>query len=818
MNPIHLRPCAVTLACLATFSSPVWAANSGGNFGTACGATLYIGVCATTGDATGGQIALDTDPGAITEGGNAEYDTGFGNTVTVSGSDTFSSFIFGGNGDKAHSNTITIGGAVSLTNMVTAGSGQSEAFNNHLIVGGTATFSDYLFGGDSGAGSAHGNTVLIRDHAIGNATFIFGGSAWHDAIGNTVSILDSATVTAIIRSGDSEHGDASGNRLIFSGNSNTTLPDPGGFGGYSDAGNANGNTVLVSDNARTLGSLTGGRAGGNGDANGNTILITGHAAVDSDLTGGSAGVNGNAIGNHIILSGNSVIAADTLITAGSALTGDAIGNTVSILDKAWITTGKVYAGQSQHGTVQGNRIILAGTPILNNVELFGGYSLVADPNVLIRDNTLEVRSAGLTAKNVAAFDTYQFLLPKDVSATTPMLTIGGGAATDLDAARAAIDVAGDTGVLATGTQATLLSNAAGLNSTTYSATPTRITGHQGFALDYQFDVVNDGTALTATVQGADASEASKAPVEGRASMLALANQGTDLAAGLGMNRARSAAAPGGWTAFGAVAGGHSRYESGSHVTVDGVSLMAGVARRFAPGAGELTVGPFIEAGYGSHDSHNDFSGQSVRGSGNSHYVGAGVLAHYDFDRATPDLGAYAEASLRAGRLDSDWRSNDLKGANGQSASYDSDATYVGAHLGAGWRLPIGERSSADLYAQYFWTHLGGDSADVAGAPYDFKATDSSRTRLGARFIHAYSDQTRVWAGAAWEHEFDGVARATVYGFDTPSPSLKGDTGVFELGLGITPTRNQALSIDVGLQAYVGRREGFGGAAAVKYAF
>ncbi|WP_322997864.1 autotransporter outer membrane beta-barrel domain-containing protein [Castellaniella sp.] len=765
MTSIRLRPCAAALACLATSASPAWAANSGGSTGTACGTTTYIGACATQGDATGGRITLDTDPGAITEGGNAINGTAYGNIVTVGGSNTFPQIIFGGHGYQAHSNTITIGDNSNLT-------------------------ASKLYGGYSIGGSASGNAIAIQGNAHVGST-LYGGYS-------------------------KVKGDASGNQLTFSGNSDTTLSNPGGFGGYSQDGNANGNTILVTDQARTLGFLTGGMANTNGNANGNIILITGHASIASSLTGGNVVMSGNAIGNHIILSGNIVFSAPT-ITAGSTQDGNAMNNTVSILDKAWIASGKIYAGQSQHGTVQGNRIILAGTPNLSNAELFGGYSIVGAP-IVIRDNTLEVRSAGLTAKSVAAFDTYQFLLPKGVSATTTMLTIGGGAATDLGSAGTLIDVANDAGILATGTQATLLSNAAGLSSSTYSATPTQVIGHQGFALDYQFDVVNDGTALIATVQGANASAASKAPVESRASTLALANQGADLAAGLGMSRARSAAASGDWAAFGAIAGGHSRYESGSHVTVDGVSLMAGVARRFAPGTGELTVGPFIEAGYGSHDSDNDFSGQSVRGSGNSHYVGAGVLAHYDFDRATPDLGAYAEASLRAGRLDSDWRSNDLAGANGQSASYDGNATYIGAHLGAGWRLPLGERSSADLYAQYFWTRLGSDSADVAGAPYDFKATDSSRTRLGARFIHAYSDQTRVWAGAAWEHEFDSVARATVYGFDTPSPSLKGDTGVFELGVTLTPTSRKALSIDIGLQAYIGQRQGVGGGAALKYAF
>ena len=762
MKSIRLRPCAVTLACLAAFSSPVWAANSGGSTGTACG-TDYIGVCATTGDAAGGRVFIDTDPGVLyVRGGYSLQGDALNNQVTINGSGIPSAFYVYG-GYSAHGsvsgNTLLVTDSPGLNATLTGGSTDASvnghAVDNRIILSGNSTISAiYIRGGYAQNGDAIGNLISILDNAqvINNSPLYGGHAPAGKANGNIVSIQDHAQIDGVIRGGVSK-GDASGNQIVFGGYSVSTLTS-NSHGGYSVDGNASGNTILITD----------------------------HAQVDGLLTGGLAQKNGNVIGNHITLSGNSVTTAT--IMASDATFGDAIGNTVSILDNATVT-GKVFAGSSQTGALRDNRIILAGTPDLSNAELLGGYSPLATAP---RDNnTLDVRSAGLTAKRVDLFDTYQFLLPKGVSAATPMLTIGGGTLTDIQDARVAIDVAGDAGVLTTGTQATLLSNATGLTSTTYSATPTRITGHQGFALDYQFDVVNDGTALTATVQGADASEASKAPVEGRASLLALANQGADLAAGLGMNRARGAAAPGDWTAFGAVAGGHSRYESGSHVTVDGVSLMAGAARRFASGAGSLTVGPFIEAGYGSHDSDNNFSGQSVRGGGNSHYVGAGVLAHYDFDRATPDLGAYVEASLRAGRLDSDWRSKDLTGANGQSASYDSKAAYVGAHLGAGYRLPIGERSSADLYAQYFWSHLDSDSADVAGAPYDFKATDSSRTRLGARFIHAYGDQTRVWAGAAWEHEFDGVARATVYGFDTPSPSLKGDTRLFELGLTLAPS-------------------------------
>jgi outer membrane autotransporter protein len=79
-------------------------------------------------------------------------------------------------------------------------------------------------------------------------------------------------------------------------------------------------------------------------------------------------------------------------------------------------------------------------------------------------------------------------------------------------------------------------------------------------------------------------------------------------------------------------------------------------------------------------------------------------------------------------------------------------------------------------------------------------------------------RARVYLGAAWEHEFDGRARATAYGFETPSPSLRGDTGLFELGLELATKKARAMTINVGLQGYTGKRQGVGGSAQLRYAF
>lgn len=54
----------------------------------------------------------------------------------------------------------------------------------------------------------------------------------------------------------------------------------------------------------------------------------------------------------------------------------------------------------------------------------------------------------------------------------------------------------------------------------------------------------------------------------------------------------------------------------------------------------------------------------------------------------------------------------------------------------------------------------------------------------------------------------GAAHATVYGLSTTALSLKGSTGIFELGVSLQPqAKKSALTLDVGLQGYTGKREG-----------
>ncbi|WP_367614141.1 autotransporter outer membrane beta-barrel domain-containing protein [Pseudodesulfovibrio alkaliphilus] len=353
------------------------------------------------------------------------------------------------------------------------------------------------------------------------------------------------------------------------------------------------------------------------------------------------------------------------------------------------------------------------------------------------------------------------------------------------------------------------------------------TGMQGVTLVYNFDLTVENNKLLATVSpaGAAVNEQSKALSEGFVSGLGMVTQGADVVAGQGMDSAVSAAkagvagGAGAPVGFGAVSGGSMRYNSGSHVDINSVSLMAGLAWGADSSLGRLTGGPFVEFGRGSYNTYNSFSAAaSVKGDGSTRYVGGGVLGRVDLANAGPG-NFYVEASGRAGGLENEYDSYDLRDAAGRSAEYDSSSTYYGWHLGTGYVWSMAENTSLDLYGKYFWTRQEGDSVTLStGDNIRFKDVDSSRVRLGSRLSHAVSEHITPYIGAAYEHEFDGMARATTNGLAMDVPSMRGDTGTCELGLVSAPWASVPLSLDLGLQGYVGKREGVTGSLKFTYEF
>jgi outer membrane autotransporter protein len=183
-------------------------------------------------------------------------------------------------------------------------------------------------------------------------------------------------------------------------------------------------------------------------------------------------------------------------------------------------------------------------------------------------------------------------------------------------------------------------------------------------------------------------------------------------------------------------------------------------------------------------------------------------------------GFYVDASARMGRAHTDFNSSDIK-YNQWEADFDTASLYYGLHGGLGYILAMpgtGGKGTLDLSAKVLWTHQNSDSLTVYQDRVKFKGADSIRTRLGGRFAYEASDAISPYVGAYWEHEFDGKQRASVNGTSIDAPDLKGDTAMAEFGFSLRPSETLPLTFDLGLQGYLGKREGVTGSIQIKWEF
>lgn len=322
--------------------------------------------------------------------------------------------------------------------------------------------------------------------------------------------------------------------------------------------------------------------------------------------------------------------------------------------------------------------------------------------------------------------------------------------------------------------------------------------------------------LIATVSGALATDEASAINTGMLGGLAFNLQGADLIAREGMEAAiRSAHLDNNHAVFAALT--RSSLDYGA-VDVDGTNMLAGLAWRSTTGAGSMTYGVFAEHGDGSYDTYANINGTSLHGEGDTDYTGGGILARMDFDGSENGHG-YLEASGRVGNADTDYTNSGLRDAYGRAASYSTDGTYYGAHIGAGYVQKLDEKSSIDWYGKLLWARLEGGSADLStGEHLTFDDADSLRLRIGGRWNYTASDFVNYYAGLGYEYEFDGEANGFTNGLALGDEDLTGGSGVAELGISFKPSKNSPFSLELNLAGFTGEREGFRGGVEAVYMF
>lgn len=330
------------------------------------------------------------------------------------------------------------------------------------------------------------------------------------------------------------------------------------------------------------------------------------------------------------------------------------------------------------------------------------------------------------------------------------------------------------------------------------------------------EVASNGSKLIATLGSTLATDEASVLNASMLGGLAFNLQGADLIAREGMEAAvRSAQLDNNHAVFAALT--RSSLDYGT-VDVDGTNMLAGLAWRSTTGAGSLTYGVFAEHGDGSYDTYANINGTNLHGEGDTDYTGGGILARMDFNGSANGHG-YLEASGRVGNADTDYTNSGLRDAYGRAASYSTDGTYYGAHIGAGYVQKLDEKSSIDWYGKLLWARLEGGSADLStGEHLTFDDADSLRLRIGGRWNYAASDFVNYYAGLGYEYEFDGEASGFTNGLALGDEDLTGGSGVAELGISFKPSKNSPFSLELNLAGFTGEREGFRGGVEAVYTF
>src|SRR5699024_6647518 len=208
-------------------------------------------------------------------------------------------------------------------------------------------------------------------------------------------------------------------------------------------------------------------------------------------------------------------------------------------------------------------------------------------------------------------------------------------------------------------------------------------------------------------------------------------------------------------------GNHSHYDTGSYMRLNGVNFLLGLARRFTSDTTATTTSGFVEAGDGGYSTYNRFNTGRFRASDNRHYYGVAAPVRHEWLRG--DLtGLYVQAALHVGHVQGDWHSHDMYNSGGK-VSYETSSTYYGLHAGLGYKMTLDDDLWLIIYNKYYWTYIGSDHATLAGDRFHFKSVNSNLNQLGARLGKKLTGGLDGYVGAAWNHEFSGTARATVYG-------------------------------------------------------
>ncbi len=644
---------------------------------------------------------------------------------------------------------------------------------------------------------------------------------------NNTFIFNNGKATEYVYTASSERGKAYNNKLIINGGK---LYDAmAGFSNYSDAHD---NYVLVTGGiiedavfGANISGVDTNRAYNNTvEVQGGTIENVVGAATYAVGSGG-----GDIYNNKVLITGGTI---NGYVAGGeNANKKSAYSNTVEI--KGGEFKKNIFGGIIDNAAGQvatNNTVIIDGSDstkniiFSNDIILYGGYSNAnAD---IFTGNTLIIKNKkGISIKDVKNFEFLNFYLPENIAKDDTVLTLSATDETDLSRSKIGVAMSsggiklnlGDEIKLIEKTNGTIKAPSDLTNTLDGQARTQKVVSGVSKIYTFSLSAPNepnnqDVKKIVARVSEVEDNEKQKNIAETSAMMGAMVNEGAEMASSSGMKNASSATMSNGGESsnFGALGGQNVRLNSGSHVDVKGLSFIAGVSKQANDA---FMYGAFVEAGFGNYDSYNDFGAVgSAHGWGDNKYYGGGFLGKFDMIK-----NYYLEASVRAGRVYSDYKSSDINPS--QNAEFESSRIYWGGHIGFGKIFELNSVSNLDIYTKFFVTRLGSDEIEVIGEKIKYYNSNSIRARLGSRYSYYLDDNFEIYGGAAFEREFNSDAKATnlTQNQDLVSPTLRGNTAIGEFGFKFK-TPFKPLTLDLNLQGLTGKREGVTGGINAEFKF
>ena len=673
----------------------------------------------------------------------------------------------------------------------------------------------------------------LNDEEMDTVTVIGGGSVYHGlATQNQVQIKN--VVIEDVYGGLSHHGSANHNSVYVGEGVKAAKFDSRYYGlivgglvnstdkkVYQNVERTNDNSVVINTQSNVdflgaaIGAIVRADKDNDGHANRNTVTLeSGWLA----LVYGAESTNGNVNNNTVIINGGLVAphpeGSKNLppgIIGGTSESGEVRYNHVFI--NGGEIAVNVYAGSGVKGNtiITDNQITVAGNADLTEASLWGSNLPGGERNAL---NLLTKQQV----KQVGNFNIYNFNIGPSLQAGDTLLLVEDGDkqyTTDISKATLNVFIDKDAKRLNPGEKITLISDSDGLVTTDFEgniilADPIK---------DYRvtFDINEENTDLVLTVFESRISPRTQSLLKGNLTRLAFVNQAGDLVADAGTNTLVDAANAGRqW--FVAMQGGSNHYNMDSYIDLDGQSVMFGGALSGEAWGGHLSVGAFVEGGWADYEMLDVFdNGSTMKGKGETDYRGAGLLAYYG--KVVDDNRSWwAEASVRAGRADLTYATQDWV----PGYDYDLSGNYFAAHVGAGYRYALSPTQSLNLFTKAFYNRQAGEDFMIETNPIEFDTMESMRWRAGV----AYEQLTQMAGGTrffwktslAYEYEFESVARGRADGYQIQESDLTGSSGVAEFAMTVVPAALPNTDFKVAVQGYAGQREGVSGQVRLTHRF